>query len=179
MSQPIVTPDSAVMRGQRTQVFTADQLVTWTASAGTISAGGLYTAPNVTGTYTVTARNAANETRSVTISVTAAIYRVPSYTYPVSEDKKVLRFEPESGPEQTRTKRGHKRRVEFNANDRQKAEVLEMRALWRAHYGIAGKYVYFTDPDLGEEALYKIDSLWKSERVRPNLYNYSFVLQEV
>jgi hypothetical protein len=48
--------------------------VTWTATGGTVSTTGLYTAPSTTGTYTVKATSVADTTKSAsaTVTVTAA-----------------------------------------------------------------------------------------------------------
>ena len=57
-----VTPTNAAVAPSGAQLFTAtvanatDQTVTWSASGGSISAGGLFTAPSQPGSYTVTAR---------------------------------------------------------------------------------------------------------------------------
>ena len=50
-----VTPSSVTLRVGGTQQFTANVLVTWSASCGTITSGGMYTAPNSPGACTVTA----------------------------------------------------------------------------------------------------------------------------
>jgi hypothetical protein len=77
-----VSPTSATVGSGKTQQFiatvqgTTNTAVTWSASAGSISSGGLFTAPTVTtGTsVTVTATSAANSTKkaSATVSVTAS-----------------------------------------------------------------------------------------------------------
>ena len=46
--------------------------VTWTASGGTVSAGGLYVAPSVAGTFTVTATSAADSSKSASAVVTVS-----------------------------------------------------------------------------------------------------------
>jgi hypothetical protein len=73
-----LSPMTASVRlGQQTQ-FTAtvtgttNSLVNWTASRGTISSTGMYTAPSVAGTYTVTATSAADPTKSSSATVTVA-----------------------------------------------------------------------------------------------------------
>ncbi|MFZ3213773.1 MAG: Ig-like domain-containing protein [Terriglobales bacterium] len=57
---------------------TTNTAVTWTASGGTISTAGLYTAPATAGTYTVTATSAANTavSASATVTVTAPVVTV-------------------------------------------------------------------------------------------------------
>ena len=70
------TPTSVPTGG--TSACTADQSVTWSASAGTITSSGLFTAPAQAGSATVTGTNA-NGSGSVPISVTAA---PPVVSYP-------------------------------------------------------------------------------------------------
>jgi subtilase family serine protease len=75
-----VTPATASLATGGTQQFTAavtgstNTNVTWTATGGTVSTSGLYTAPATAGTYTVKATSAADTTKSAsaTVTVTAA-----------------------------------------------------------------------------------------------------------
>lgn len=77
-----VSPSSASVTSGNTQPFTAtvqgtaNTAVTWAASSGTISSGGLFTAPSVDGTITVTitATSVADTTKraSATVSVSHA-----------------------------------------------------------------------------------------------------------
>lgn len=83
-----VTPQSSCVEPSQTEQFTADvtntanTAVTWyvnntlngTGAVGTISAGGLYTAPGGTGTYTIKAVSQANTTANgtTTVSVTSS-----------------------------------------------------------------------------------------------------------
>ncbi len=72
-----VSPASVVLQTGRTQQFTATDSaglpVTWSATGGTISSSGLYTAGTTTGTFTVTATDSSNSkgTASVTIQSSA------------------------------------------------------------------------------------------------------------
>ena len=83
VSAPVVavslSPGSASLSTNATQQFTAtvtgssNTAVTWSASGGTISTGGLYTAPSGAGTFTVTATSAADSTKSASATVTVSI----------------------------------------------------------------------------------------------------------
>ncbi len=71
-----ISPTTASLQpGQQTQ-FTAsvsgttNTAVTWTATGGTVTTSGLYTAPTSTGTYTVTATSSADPTKSASATVT-------------------------------------------------------------------------------------------------------------
>jgi len=71
-----VSPKTANLQAGGTQTFTAtvtgtsNTSVTWTATGGSITQGGLYTAPSAAGTYTVTATSVADTTKSDTATVT-------------------------------------------------------------------------------------------------------------
>jgi len=73
-----VSPGSASLLASATQQFTAtvtgssNTSVTWSATGGTISSGGLYTAPTAAGTYTVKATSAADSTKSASATVTVS-----------------------------------------------------------------------------------------------------------
>ncbi len=74
-----ITPTNASVQVGGTQQFSAvvtgatDPSVTWSATGGTVSSDGLYTAPSATGTYAVTATSVADSTKSAsaTVSVTS------------------------------------------------------------------------------------------------------------
>ena len=51
---------------------TSNTAVTWSATGGTVTTSGLYTAPGTAGTYTVTATSAADTTKSASASVTVS-----------------------------------------------------------------------------------------------------------
>jgi hypothetical protein len=78
-----VTPPAIALQTGATQQFTAtvtgwsDAAVTWSASAGAVSATGLFTAPATAGTVTVTATSVADPTRSASATVTVVAPTVP------------------------------------------------------------------------------------------------------
>ncbi len=73
-----VSPVTVSLTTGGTQQFTAtvtgtsNMAVTWSASGGSISSSGLYTAPATAGTYTVTATSAADITKSASATVTVS-----------------------------------------------------------------------------------------------------------
>jgi len=85
-----VAPASASLRAAGTQQFTAtvtgtsNTAVTWSASGGSISSGGMYTAPTSTGTYTVKATSAADTTKSAAATVTVSAPAVAVSISPAS-----------------------------------------------------------------------------------------------
>jgi hypothetical protein len=74
-----ISPTSASLQTGATRQFTAsvtgttNTAVTWSATGGTVSSTGVYTAPSTTGTYTVRATSVADTTKSssATVSVTS------------------------------------------------------------------------------------------------------------
>ena len=85
--QVSVSPGSKTLQPGQTQQFTAsvtgtsNTAVTWTATGGTISSGGLFTAGSTAGTsFTVTATSAADPTKSASASVTIQAAPVVSVT---------------------------------------------------------------------------------------------------
>ena len=73
-----ISPTSATLSTGGQQQFTAyvsgtsNTAVTWSATGGTVTTSGLYTAPGTAGTYTVTATSAADTTKSASASVTVS-----------------------------------------------------------------------------------------------------------
>jgi|ERR1700688_3977319 len=73
-----VSPTTASLQVNQQKQFAAtisgtnNTAVTWTASGGTVTSGGLYTAPSSAGTYTVTAASAADSTKSASAVVTVS-----------------------------------------------------------------------------------------------------------
>ncbi len=73
-----ISPASASLASGGTRQFTASVTgatntgVSWSATGGTVSSTGLYTAPNSSGTYTVTATSVADPTKSASAAVTVA-----------------------------------------------------------------------------------------------------------
>lgn len=179
MSAPVIAPVSPIARhGKSVQHFTSDQDVTWTKLGGTFSGTAAravdWTAPNVGGSYTVTATNGSAEATTITITVTGVVPFMPNWGFEPEDGKKVLVFDPDQGDRQTRTK-GEESTFPFIRNGCQNAELTEIRAFHAAHY--PGKKVYFTPPD-ESESLWWIDSKFKYQRNRTNLANYSFVLRK-
>jgi outer membrane protein assembly factor BamB len=78
-----ITPPTATISTGATQQFTATPAtgVTWTATGGTISNTGLYTAGNTAGTYVVTAKSAEG-TSTASVTITAAQTPTISITAP-------------------------------------------------------------------------------------------------
>jgi hypothetical protein len=81
-----ISPASASILVNGTQQFTAtvtgssNTAVTWSATAGSVSSSGLYTAPGTAGTYTVKATSVADNTKSASATVTVSTAPVVAVT---------------------------------------------------------------------------------------------------
>ena len=84
-----VSPSSVTLSVDATQQFTAtvtgmtNTAVSWSATGGSISQNGLYTAPGTAGTYTVTATSIADPTQfnNATVTVTAPLQHMVTLTW--------------------------------------------------------------------------------------------------
>lgn len=101
---------------------------------------------------------------------------VPSYSYEVTADKKVLAFDPDNGDRQTRVKRTARRTFNFTCNNRKKSELDTMRTFWNTNY--PGVKVAITHPGTGDTADYWLDSPLKEQWHLQNLVSFSFVAVE-
>ncbi len=92
MSAPIITATQTVYRFKTLPLpsYAANQAVTWTASDGTITAGGVYSPPNRSGSYIVTAINGANEVSNTTLTVNATFPFEPNWQYKRKKKEPVL-----------------------------------------------------------------------------------------
>ena len=91
-----VTPLSASVQVGKTQAFSADQAVTWTASAGTISSTGLFTAPATvpspaTVTIQATSQADASAVGTATVTITPAPAAVTISISPTSASVRINR----------------------------------------------------------------------------------------
>jgi hypothetical protein len=82
-----VSPQSATLAPGGTQTFTANVPVTWTATGGTITSAGMYTAGQTAGSFQVKATSTADSTKSATAAVTIT---APPITVTVSPQSATL-----------------------------------------------------------------------------------------
>ena len=93
---PVITisinPTSASLAAGNTQGFsatvtgTSNSGVTWTATGGTISSSGMYTAGNTAGTYSVTASSVAETSKTAKATVTITSNAAPGTASSISKD---------------------------------------------------------------------------------------------
>ena len=187
MAAPIINPLGAALRGKATQQFAVTNTVapvTWTCVGGSITAGGLYTAPNVNGSYTVKATRSATdfwgtagEQATVAVTVIAGLDYAPGVEssgatkkhVDVSEGVLARRWPVGRGPAL--------RYYDLEFPVRPTAEADEQFAVWQANY--PDLPVYFTDPYLLQERKFLFDSKFSRARISRGLWSYKFSLREV
>jgi hypothetical protein len=178
MPLPIITPPPPVaLRGLQSQLFTADQPVVWTCEEpGTITAGGLYTAPNRPGNFDISAENAALEITDFFVTVT------PVHAYDASvgsegQTKKIVKVnESVKTRRWTRKRSGAVRFYQLQFNERPEAEYHAARALYESCWPSAP--FYWRDAVLNQERLFIFDSPFSLTRVTRGIYDYKFSLKE-
>jgi hypothetical protein len=114
--------------------------VAWTASGGSITAGGLYTAPNTAGTYTVTARHAESGARRealVVVSSAAGARVEPIYHSVLLETSAQFTPTLNDGPQPVST-----RRVDHTAG--QAVKVRDVA--WSDESSLSGGITEVADP---------------------------------
>ena len=102
---------------------------------------------------------------------------VPSYGYDVKLRKEVLISDAVSYLRKAAALSGTKRPIDLVFRARYKSELLTMEQFWDYHYPC--RQITFTEPVLGEETDFWIDSnlRWRVRAV--NLVDYSFAIREV
>ncbi len=79
-----VTPKTVSLSVNSSTQFSASASATWAASCGSISSGGLYSAPSTTGTCTITATSSSGATATATATITSAPTGTGFVIYPTS-----------------------------------------------------------------------------------------------
>lgn len=163
MSAPILTPAGPLARdGKSLTALSADQAVTWTTNGGTLSSvtstTATWTAPNETGTWTITATNGSAQATNVLVAVRAVIPNYWIWKTAIHAKKPILIFRPIFGPSQSRGF-GDNSAVhdwELVNDDCSYEHFIEMRSFWDYHY--PGKQFDLIDPVLNERRTYEADS---------------------
>jgi hypothetical protein len=172
MTAPVISPASPNITGTDTVQFTADQPVLWSCSAGTITPEGLFTPPNVTGGYRVTATNEGAESSFTDVLVLGIFPAGPSYGYSARRKKNVLSIETPNGALHTRTKSGTGLTVDLEARNRPTSEYLAVERFFTAHY--PAKSFLWRHPDTG--AVYRVyleEEFTGDSGSGPNLWTWS------
>lgn len=152
MTAPVISPQLPNVLGTETVQFSADQPVVWACSAGTIDSEGLFTPPNVTGGYRVTATNGDSEESFTDVLVLGVFPAGPSYGYSSARKKNVLSIETPNGTLHTRTKSGTALEIDLEGRNRPTSEYLAVERFFTAHY--PAKSFLWRHPDTG--AVYRV-----------------------
>jgi acid phosphatase len=84
-SDPLsITPSSANLNEGQTLQFTANQSVTWSASGGSITSTGVYTAPKMLGSFAVTAKDSSGSQALATVTINSSTSPVVTISAPAS-----------------------------------------------------------------------------------------------
>jgi hypothetical protein len=160
MPAPTITPGGSINKeGLSVTVFNSNQTITlWSATGGTLSSitatSATWKAPNVSGTYTLSAKNAANETTVITITV-VGVFQPEWWAFlnQVTKDKKVRVFIPLSGAPQSRTDQGAKEAWDIKRSDADSDVYLALEAFWNAHYPPSADRLFYLDDVLLERRI--------------------------
>jgi hypothetical protein len=151
----------------------------WTATCGTMTSGGVWTAPGaIGGTCTITMTSG-----SVTVSLDIKILDIfpydPSVAYTDDVTKTVLMSMAEDGSRTARVKNQYnksRRKYELTFRNRDPAEYLAAESFWRNHH--PDKTFMFEDRILGIEVEVYFDSDFRCEPQAGCPIDYSFRLIE-
>ncbi len=176
------------MRGGAVQQFSASQVapgnVAWSCTAGTITAGGIFTAPNANGQYNVIATRIANDSfgsggasSQVTVTVTAGVDYAPNISSRGVTKKNVSASEGVRRRRWTVGRSPALRFYELEFLSRPTAEWSAVMTVAEANY--PEKETYWTDPFLLQERKFLFDGPVKWSRVSRGVYDYKVSFREV
>jgi hypothetical protein len=159
---PVITPAGPLTKDGGALVdFTADQSVTWTATAGTLSpssgTASTWTAPNESRSVTVTGTNGSG-VDTVSIVVQGVFPNYWAWRTPIHAKKDVLVWRPIFGPSQTRGF-GDGSAIhdwELGNEDSEITRFDAIKAFWEYHH--PGRQFDLVDPVREERRTYEFDS---------------------
>lgn len=150
MAAPIIAPSTVTgLRSNQTKQFTADQAVTWSCNAGSISSGGLFTpVANLTRDYAITATNGSSQATSVSFSVIGVFDW--DIARPIADKfrKEFRVFNSRAGTRETRIDRQKIQTIEIRSSFYSAEEREAILSFWDAHH--PHKDFYFYDKDKSE-----------------------------
>jgi hypothetical protein len=128
-----VTPETISILGTSTTQFESAGAVEWLCSAGQITQEGLYTPPNFTGRYQVTARDSVGALSFGAAQVLGLWNFSTTYALPSERDRRVLVSETPSGVRHTRTKSGTFVKITAGNKVSTRAELDRLLEFWSWH----------------------------------------------
>lgn len=175
-----ITPAvTSAFPGQVVQFSTNMPSPVWTATCGTITAGGLWTAPSSIGGSCTITMTSGTTVVSLTVSILDIFPYDPSVSFTDDVTKDVLMSMAEDGSRTARVKNQYnksRRKYELTFRNRDPAEYLAAEAFWRSHH--PDKTFMFEDRILGLEVEVYFDSDFRCEPQAGCPIDYSFRLIE-
>jgi hypothetical protein len=165
--------------GQVIQFSTNMPAPVWSATCGTITAGGLWTAPSTLGGSCVVTMTSGATTVSLTIAVLDIFPYDPSVSFTDDVTKTVLMSMAEDGSRTARVKNQYnksRRKYELTFRNRDPNEYLAAESFWRTHH--PDKTFMFNDAILGIQVEVYFDSDFRCEPQAGCPIDYSFRLIE-
>jgi hypothetical protein len=195
MPQPVINPpgpltvdgkdftDSAYLDGKaiyRDFAVTNAVDVVWAVDGGTLSnilaRSVRWTAPNISGTYHLTATAAGQPVTTIVITVEAVLPTFWEWKTPIEAKKKTLTFEAVDGPDQTRTLSGTREFYKLGADDSSYAEGVEMKAFQEAHHPV--KKFWLLDPVQRRKAKFNTDSTFSFAYNDQDSWQWNFSVKQ-
>lgn len=173
-----ISPDEVRLEAGQSFQFTVNApSATWSATSGTITNTGFYTAPSTGGTIAhISATTPSGSDTAIVLFLDEFPYQ-PNYTLEGELNRTVIVVEAEDGTRFGRAKGPVRRSYSLKFQNRHKEEVEAALAFWRARYPELP--FLFNDMKLGDFTAVLFDSAIRWEVSGSCLYAYSFRIIEV
>jgi len=173
-----ISPDEVRLEAGQSFQFTVNApSATWSATSGTISSTGFYTAPAGGGTIAhISATTPSGSDTAIVLFLDEFPYQ-PNYTLEGELNRTVIVVEAEDGTRFGRAKGPVRRSYSLKFQNRHKEEVEAALAFWRGRY--PERPFLFNDMKLGDFTAVLFDSAIRWEVSGSCLYAYSFRIIEV
>jgi hypothetical protein len=178
MPIPVITPAVAIVYGNETQLFIADQVVTWSADNGNISPAGVYSPPNRRMSAIISAENAGHQFGHALVNIEPVLTLKPSSGTEGVTKKKIDVSESGGKARQTRRRSGSLRYVKFISATLTEVAAYEFKAFFDYHW----PNLVFTWPELSlgdpSRLLFDIEK-YTITQVSNDNYSASFDIREI
>lgn len=128
-----MTPAVASILGNESVQFESAGGVAWSSTGGSVSSAGLYSPPNFTGRFQVTAQNSGGFLDSGFAQVLGVFDFVLTYAQTSEQDRRVLVAETPSKVRHTRTKSGTYVKITAGNRSTTRAELDRLLEFWSWH----------------------------------------------
>jgi hypothetical protein len=175
-----ITPQlTGAFPGQVVQFSTNMPSPVWTSTCGTMTAGGLWTAPSTLGGSCVITMTSGSTVVTLTVPILDFFPYDPSVAFTDDVTKTVLMSMAEDGSRTARVKNQYnksRRKYELTFRNRDPQEYLAAEGFWRSHH--PDKTFIFRDAILGLDVEVYFDSDFRCEPQAGCPIDYSFRLIE-